>query len=146
MRHRLLIPVYKACYVTLIVVNLFMLYNYDGFKEHTTWIISVSFLLLNSISWILFSNGLRIGQVLEQALSLGRSAVVLIAVFIFFADVIALYSPVGVVLWASVLRLVLGLSAWRFLVWWSVCGVLLMLELSFFRAISEPLPPTRAAQ
>jgi hypothetical protein len=140
MGNRLFVPVYKACYVTLIIVNLFMLYDYEGFKEHTTWKISIIFLLLNLLSWILFSQRRRVGQIFEQALSLGRIVVLLLAVFIFFADIIGLYSPVGLVLWMSLLRLMQGLAAWRFFAWWSVCAILLALEFSFFRTVSEPLP------
>ena len=76
----------------------------------------------------------------EQALSLGRIGVLLLAVFIFFADIIGLYSPVGLVLWMSLLRLMQGLAAWRFFAWWSVCAIRLALEFSFFRSVSAPLP------
>jgi len=134
----LFIPVYKACYVTLIIVNFFMLYRYGGFTEHKTWTISIIVLLLNLLSWILFSRRWRVGQILEQALSLARIVILMLAVFIFFADLIALYSPIGLVLWLNLLRLTQALSAWRFLVWWLVCATLLALEFAYLRNVSEP--------
>jgi hypothetical protein len=98
---------------------------------------------LNSISWILFAQRLSIGKFLEQALSVGRIAVILLAVLIFFSDIIALYSPVGVVIWTSLAQCALGFAAWRLLTWWFFCGALLTLELLFFRAVSEALRETR---
>jgi hypothetical protein len=122
--------------MTLIVVNLFMLYEYGGFRERTTWEIAIAMLLLNLVSWILFSQRLPIGRLSEQVLSLGRITVLLLAVFVFFADVIALYSPLGLVLWLSLLRIAEALSRGRLLVWWFGCAVLLALELAYFRSVS----------
>jgi hypothetical protein len=138
MLNRLFVPAYKACYMTLIVANFFMLYNYGGFRERTTWTIGIVVLVLNLLSWILFSQRLRVGQISEQMLSLGRIAVLLLAAFIFFADLIGLYSPIGVVLWLNLLRLTSALSASRFLVWWLVCAILLALEFAYFRGVSAP--------
>jgi hypothetical protein len=136
MLSRLFVPLYKACYMTLIVVNLFMLYEDGGFREHRTWEIAIVMLLLNLVSWILFSQRLLMGRLSEQTLSLGRIIVVLSAAFVFFADVIALYSPVGLVLWLSLLRISEALSKGRLLVWWFGCAVLLALELTYFRGVS----------
>jgi len=124
--------------MTLIVVNLFMLYQYGGFRERTTWEIAIVMLLLNLVSWILFSQRLPIGRLSERILSLGRISVVLLAAFIFFADLIALYSPLGLVVWLSLLRLTLTgtLSRVRFMVWWFACAALLALELAYFRGVS----------
>jgi len=122
--------------MTLIVVNLFMLYEYGGFRERTTWEIAIVMLLSNLVSWILFSQRLSIGRLAEQILSFGRIAVVLLAAFVFFADVIALYSPLGLVLWTSLLRITELLSKGKLVVWWLGCAALLALELVYFRAVS----------
>jgi hypothetical protein len=135
---RLFVPLYKACCMTSIVVNLFLLYEGGGFREHTTWEIAVVTLLLNLVSWMLFSQRLVIGRLSEQILSLGRTIVVLLAALVFFADIIALYSPVGLVLWLSLLRITQVLSKGRFLVWWFGCAVLLAMEISYFRGVSVP--------
>ena len=136
MLRRLFVPLYKASYMTLIVVNLFMLYDYGGFRERTSWEIAIVMLLLNLVSWILFSQRLSIGRLSEQLLSLGRIALVLLAAFVFFGDVIALYSPLGIVLWLSLLRAAQALSTQRLVIWWFGCAVLLALELAYFRGIS----------
>ena len=136
MLRRLFVPLYKASYMTLIVVNLFMLYDHAGFRERTSWEIAIVMLILNLLSWILFSQRLSVGRLSEQLLSLGRIALVLLAAFVFFADVIALYSPVGIVVWLSLVHAAQALSTERFVVWWSGCAVLLALELTYFRGIS----------
>ena len=52
MLSRLFVPLYKSCYMTLIVVNAFMLYEDGGFRKRTTWQIAIVMLLLNLVSWI----------------------------------------------------------------------------------------------
>ncbi len=130
--------IYKSTCLVLILVNFYIPYEKSGFREENTWVVGLIALVLNLSSWVLYLASYRIGRLGEQVLSCGRMLIILLAVLVFFTDMIAYYSPVGFSLWLPLAEATVRRGTLYLPGWWSVCVVLLALEGAYFRAVSQP--------
>jgi hypothetical protein len=132
--------IYKCAYLIAIIINLFVLYQEGGFRESTPYLIALSVLVVNTSSWLLFLRSNEIGIIGESVLSGGRILVILLGGFVFFGGAIAYYSPLGRVVWLSLAEVASRVPTFRLPVWWVGCGVLLIFESTYFRAVSRQEP------
>lgn len=129
---------YKGIYLILIAANLFILFQYDGFRERRPLTISLGFLVANVLSWLMFLISNHPGRAIgEQVLSLGRIATILCAALVYFIDLIMYLSPVGLVLWVPLMESTNQLGQLRIPALWTICAVLLILESYYLRTISS---------
>ena len=131
--------VYKSAYLILIVVNLTLIYVRWGF-DHEPYVIALTFLALNLVSWLAFMSGAAWGDYTERMLSVGRMMGIILCATIVFSDIVAWVSPVGASVWQTLMELSskMGPGTWKDrLTWWVGCAVLLGLENLYFYCLTR---------
>jgi hypothetical protein len=129
--------IYKLIYLGLILVNIGLLTIDIGLSYGLlqVYFIDIAVFGINLLSWSGYRGGKGWGLELEQILSLGRMLMVGLASTIYLAGIVSLYSPVGWILWY---KLMFGMIDERHRVWyWLGCGVFLVLESLYFRALTR---------
>jgi len=129
---------YKSIYLVAMLANATAMIIEAGFGYDSLWttLICALFFALNTISWIGYHRGRQWAFDLEQTLSIGRMVMILFASTIFLADVVALYSPVGWLLWYK-LMLLRVLDDRDHIWYWMGCGTLLLLEGLYFSSLIQ---------
>lgn len=119
---------YKALYLLAIAANAAALLVEVGFSLGILqiYLIDVALFGINSAAWLAYKQRKTWGLELEIILSVGRMLMILLASTIFLAGIVALFSPIGWLLWYKVMFKLIDRRhrAW----YWSVCGTLLLLE------------------
>ncbi len=123
---------YRTSYLVSMVANLVLMLDwlgFDGIKQNFE-ICSIDIFLfaINLFSWLGYSRGKEWAFELERILSSGRILMILIGATLFGADVAALFSAVGLILWYEVM---LTLLAKSYYLYWAGCATLLLLECKY---------------
>ncbi len=131
------VKIYKVIYLGLILANIALLMIDVGLTYGLLQIyfIDIAVFGINLAAWLGYKRDKPWALELEQILSLGRMLMVGLASTIFLADIVALFSPVGWILWYKVMFRVID-EMHR--VWyWGGCAVLLVLESLYFRTLTR---------
>jgi hypothetical protein len=136
---------YKWAYLALIMVNAVALFFTGGIAVGLLQIyfVAVAIFAINLYSWWGYRSRISWGLELESLLSCGRMITTIMGATIYLADVVALYSPLGLILWEGILFKVI-VDSHRLWYWWS-CAVLLALEVTYFCCLRSAWKPNEGA-
>ena len=120
---------YRMAYLILIVADLVLMLDWlgiDGLKQNLDiYLIGVSIFVVNLASWLGYLRGKRWGFEIEQVLSIGRIFMILLGATVYAADIVGLFSAVGLILWYE---LMFSLLAKSYYLYWAGCATLMVLE------------------
>jgi hypothetical protein len=131
------VSAYRLVYLATAVCNLLLLLVDVGIGEKNIALygIYLAGLTVNAFSFLEYARGRRWACELETLLSVGRILGILIAMTIVSADLVAVLSPVGWILWHRVMVRTFLVVSRR--LYWAACGVLLCVECVYLSCLID---------
>ena len=132
----IVVSAYRLVYLVTAICNLLLLVDVGiGEKKIALCGIYLAGLTVNALSFLEYARGRRWACELETLLSVGRILGILIAMTIVSADLVAVLSPVGWILWHRVMARTFLVVSRR--LYWAACGVLLWVECVYLSCLID---------